>query len=122
RRDARTASQSDANNDLPSPFSDLPALISAFTAKGLTAADMTVLSGGHTIGQARCDGFRNRIYNETNIDANFATTRRGSCPASGGDGNLAPLASSPNRFDNAYFSALVGGNSFFRSSSLGKGF
>ncbi|CAI0461143.1 unnamed protein product [Linum tenue] len=83
---------------------------------------MTVLSGGHTIGQARCDGFRNRIYNETNIDANFATTRRGSCPASGGDGNLAPLASSPNRFDNAYFSALVGGNSFFRSSSLGKGF
>ncbi|CAI0452068.1 unnamed protein product [Linum tenue] len=79
---------------------------------------MTVLSGGHTIGQARCDGFRNRIYNKTN----FATTRRGSCPASGGDGNLAPLDSSPNRFDNAYFSALVGGNSFFRSSSPGKRF
>ncbi|CAL1356790.1 unnamed protein product [Linum trigynum] len=108
RRDARTASQSDANNDLPSPFSDLPALIAAFAAKGLTAAEMTVLSGGHTIGQARCAGFRNRIYNETNINANFATTRRASCPATGGDNNLAPLDSSPNRFDTAYFSGLVG--------------
>ncbi|CAN1233784.1 Cationic peroxidase 1 [Linum perenne] len=38
RRDARTASQSTANTDLPSPFADLPALISSFTNKGLTAA------------------------------------------------------------------------------------
>ncbi|CAN1233779.1 Peroxidase 52 [Linum perenne] len=102
RRDARTASQSTANTDLPSPFADLPALISSFTNKGLTAADMTVLSGGHTVGQAS-------IYNETNIGPNFATTRRANCPAATGtgDANLAPLDFSPNRFDNAYYRELV---------------
>ncbi|MQL75427.1 hypothetical protein Taro_007830 [Colocasia esculenta] len=108
RRDARTASLSNANSDLPSPFSSLSTLISSFSAKGLSAQDMTALSGSHTIGQARCVTFRGRIYNDTNINANFATTRRASCPASGGDGNLAPLdIQTPNSFDNRYFQNLL---------------
>lgn len=108
RRDARTASQSAANAQLPSPFADLPTLTSQFAAKGLSARDMTALSGGHTIGLARCTTFRTRIYNETNIDPNFATTRRATCPASGGDDNLAPLDSrTSNRFDNSYYRDLV---------------
>ncbi|KAM5578354.1 peroxidase P7 [Rosa sericea] len=110
RRDARTASQSAANSNLPSPFADLAALISSFTAKGLTAKDMTVLSGAHTIGQAQCSSFRTRIYNETNIDPGFATTRKASCPASASSGstNLAPFDTTPNGFDNDYYKALVG--------------
>lgn len=68
---------------------------------------MTVLSGGHVIGFARCATFRNRIYNETNIDAAFATARRTNCPATGGDANLAPLDQTPNRFDNSYYQNLV---------------
>jgi peroxidase len=69
---------------------------------------MTALSGSHTIGFARCTNFRTRIYNETNIDANFASTRRANCPASGGDGNLAPLdQNTPARFDNNYYQNLV---------------
>ncbi|TQE03701.1 hypothetical protein C1H46_010675 [Malus baccata] len=52
RRDARTASQTDANNQLPSPFADLATLNSSFAAKGLTDSDMTVLSGCHTLGQS----------------------------------------------------------------------
>ncbi|KAK7312878.1 hypothetical protein VNO77_37091 [Canavalia gladiata] len=108
RRDARTASQSAANSQIPSPFSDLSTLTSMFAAKGLSARDLTVLSGGHTIGQAQCQFFRNRIYNETNIDANFANTRKANCPASGGDTNLAPLDTlTPNRFDNNYYNDLV---------------
>ncbi|CBI22008.3 unnamed protein product, partial [Vitis vinifera] len=43
RRDARTANQSAANNDLPAPFANLSALISGFAAKGLNADDMTAL-------------------------------------------------------------------------------
>ncbi|KAL4620604.1 hypothetical protein ACB092_06G167400 [Castanea dentata] len=108
RRDARTASQSAANSNLPSPSSDLATLISMFSAKGLNAREMTSLSGGHTIGQARCSLFRTRIYNETNIDSNFATTRKANCPASGGDNNLAPLDSlTSTRFDNNYYKDLV---------------
>lgn len=108
RRDATTASLSAANAEIPSPFSDLPTLTTAFAAKGLSTRDLTVLSGGHTIGQAQCQFFRARIFNATNIDANFAASRRSICPSSGGDTNLAPLESlTPLRFDNNYFSELV---------------
>ncbi|BAT89977.1 Peroxidase 52 [Vigna angularis] len=108
RRDARTASQSAANSQIPGPSSDLSTLITMFANKGLTARDLTVLSGGHTIGQAQCQFFRNRIYNETNIDPNFATTRRATCPVSGGNTNLAPLDTvTPTRFDNNYYTNLV---------------
>ncbi|KAK7840989.1 peroxidase 4 [Quercus suber] len=74
----------------------------------LNAREMTALSGGHTIGQARCSLFRTRIYNETNIDSNFDTTRKANCPATGGDSNLAPLDSlTSTRFDNNYYKDLV---------------
>ncbi|KAG4967906.1 hypothetical protein AAZX31_12G121300 [Glycine max] len=119
RRDARTASQSAANSQIPGPSSDLSTLTSMFAAKGLTSSDLTVLSGGHTIGQAQCQFFRNRIYNETNIDTNFATTRKANCPATGGNTNLAPLDTlTPNRFDNNYFSDLVNGRGLLHSDQV----
>ncbi|KAM0852953.1 hypothetical protein ACQ4PT_051419 [Festuca glaucescens] len=40
---------------------------------------MVALSGAHTIGAARCASFRSRIYNDTNINAGFATRRRQVC-------------------------------------------
>ncbi|KAI6674067.1 hypothetical protein NL676_001973 [Syzygium grande] len=107
QRDARTASLSGANSQLPSPRSSLADLISSFAARGLNASDMTALSGGHAIGLAQCSTFRSRIYNDTNIDASFATTRRTDCPASGGDTNLAPLDRTTNHFDNSYYQNLV---------------
>ncbi|EXC00259.1 Peroxidase 52 [Morus notabilis] len=115
RRDARTASKSAAESDLPSPSSDLATLTRQFVNKGLSADDMTALSGGHTIGLAQCFTFRNRIYNATNIDNNFATTRRANCPASGGDSNLSPLDSTQTRFDNSYFTGLVNNRGLLNS-------
>ncbi|KAL0372730.1 UNVERIFIED_CONTAM: Lignin-forming anionic peroxidase [Sesamum calycinum] len=108
RRDSTTASRSQANTDLPSPFAGLDALISAFANKGLSARDMVALSGSHTLGQAQCFLFRGRIYsNGTDIDPGFASTRRRQCPQSGGDSNLAPLdLVTPNSFDNNYFKNL----------------
>lgn len=107
RRDSTTASLSTANSDLPAPTSDLSALITAFSNKGFTANEMVALSGSHTIGQARCTNFRTRIYNESNINATLATSLQAKCPSSGGDDNLSPLdATSPARFDNAYFKNL----------------
>ncbi|CAK8535274.1 unnamed protein product [Lathyrus sativus] len=116
RRDARTANQTAANNQLPSPFSNLSTLITMFSAKGLTANDLTVLSGAHTIGQGECQFFRTRIYNETNIDPNFATLRKTTCPFSGGDTNLAPLDTiTPTTFDNNYYKDLVAKKGLFHS-------
>jgi peroxidase len=116
RRDAQTASQSAANANLPGPDSSLATLITMFGNKGLSARDMTALSGAHTIGQARCTTFRNRIYNDPNIDAAFASLRQQACPQSGGDGTLAPIdAQTPAAFDNAYYGDLMSRQGLFHS-------
>ncbi|KAL2549851.1 Peroxidase 52 [Forsythia ovata] len=110
RRDAKTASRAAANNGIPPPTSNLNALISRFSALGLSNKDLVALSGSHTIGQARCTSFRARIYNESNLDASFARTRQGNCPRANGSGdnNLAPLdLQTPTNFDNNYFKNLV---------------
>jgi len=107
RRDSTTASLSAANNNIPSPASNLSALISSFTAHGLSTKDLVALSGGHTIGQARCTTFRARIYNESNIDTSFATSVKSSCPSAGGDNTLSPLdLATPTTFDNNYYTDL----------------
>ncbi|XP_052205548.1 lignin-forming anionic peroxidase-like [Diospyros lotus] len=109
RRDSTTASRALAESDLPSFQSSLDQLISNFAAKGLSARDMVALSGAHTLGQARCLTFRDRIYsNGSDIDAGFASTRKRGCPASGQDSNLAPLdLVTPNSFDNNYYKNLM---------------
>ncbi|KAJ8751578.1 hypothetical protein K2173_016824 [Erythroxylum novogranatense] len=112
RRDAKTASFYDANNTgvLPSPRANLSTLIKLFGDKGLSPKDMVALSGAHTIGQARCVVFRDRIYNRTNIDSSFAKTRQANCPRTtgSGDNKLAPLdVKTANFFDNAYYKNLI---------------
>ncbi|CAH1418704.1 unnamed protein product [Lactuca virosa] len=107
RRDSTTASQSAANSNLPSPGSSLSGLISSFSNQGFTTNEMVALSGAHTIGQARCTVFRNRLYNENNINSSFATSLRPNCPSSGGDNNLSPLDASATSFDNRYFNDLI---------------
>ncbi|KAF7102811.1 hypothetical protein CFC21_103879 [Triticum aestivum] len=116
RRDARNASQSAANSNLPSAGSSLAGLIATFGSKGLTPRDMTALSGAHTIGQARCATFRDRIYNDTNIDAKFAALRKQTCPQTGGDATLAPIdVSTPTWFDTTYFENLANKQGLFHS-------
>ncbi len=107
RRDSTTASRTKANNDIPPPTLDLPALINSFKKQGLNEKDLVALSGGHTLGFAQCSTFRNRIYNDTNIDSTFASQRKANCPRSGGNTNLAPLDPTPALFDSKYFSNLV---------------
>ncbi|KAF8023367.1 LOW QUALITY PROTEIN: hypothetical protein BT93_F0772 [Corymbia citriodora subsp. variegata] len=62
-------------------------------------------TGTHSIGQARCFVFRTRIYNEENINPEFAMSLRRNCPS--GDDNLAPLKPDNEVFDNNYFKNLV---------------
>ncbi|RVX11590.1 Lignin-forming anionic peroxidase [Vitis vinifera] len=111
RRDSTTSGLSQVSSNLPSFRDSLDRLISLFGSKGLSTRDMVALSGSHTIGQARCVTFRDRIYdNGTDIDAGFASTRRRRCPADNGDGddNLAALdLVTPNSFDNNYFKNLI---------------
>ncbi|XP_022733996.1 lignin-forming anionic peroxidase-like [Durio zibethinus] len=111
RRDSTTASTNLAASQLPLFTASLESLIDLFGRKGLSARDMVALSGSHTIGQAQCVTFRDRIYsNGSDIDAGFASTRKRNCPANfpNGNGNLAPLdLVTPNSFDNNYFKNLL---------------
>ncbi|XP_062150092.1 lignin-forming anionic peroxidase-like [Alnus glutinosa] len=109
RRDSTTASLTLAERELPTAADNLDKLISNFAGKGLSARDMVALSGSHTLGQARCTTFRDRIYDdESDIDAGFANTRKRRCPVTGGDQNLAALdLVTPNSFDNNYFKNLI---------------
>ena len=117
RRDSTTASASLANSNLPPATASLGTLISLFGRQGLSARDMTALSGAHTIGQARCTTFRSRIYGDTNINASFAAAlRQQTCPQSGGDGNLAPMdVQTPTRFDTDYYTNLLSQRGLFHS-------
>lgn len=63
--------------------------------------------GTHTLGVAQCKNFRDRIYNETNINAEFARSKQRICPRSGGDTNLSGLDATSNVFDNVYFKSLT---------------
>ncbi|KAL6657187.1 hypothetical protein ACP70R_004967 [Stipagrostis hirtigluma subsp. patula] len=110
RRDSTTASMSLANSDLPAPTSSLQKLLDAFDKKKLSPTDMVALSGAHTIGQAQCLNFRDHIYTDTNINSAFAASLKANCPAASGSGDtsLAPLdTTTPNAFDNAYYSNLL---------------
>ncbi|GAU36230.1 hypothetical protein TSUD_214270 [Trifolium subterraneum] len=112
RRDSKTASFNDASSGvLPSPFSPLSTLINTFKAQGLSTKDMVALSGAHTIGKARCTIYKNRIYNDANIDSLFAKARQRICPRTNGtikDNNVANLDfKTPNHFDNVYYKNLI---------------
>ncbi|KAJ4971111.1 hypothetical protein NE237_004210 [Protea cynaroides] len=108
RRDSNTASSTAVNSNFPSPFLNLTGLISIFSNKGFITKETVVLSGSHTIGMAKCIGFRSRIYNETNINTAFATSLKSNCPSAGGDSNLSPLdMTSSTVFDNAYYTNLI---------------
>jgi len=108
RLDARTASRDLANKNLPPPSLDLKGLTKAFENVGLSEKDVVVLSGGHTIGLARCLTFKDHIYNDTDIDPKFAAIRQKTCKRTGTDSHLAPLDAKTERiFDNFYYQDLV---------------
>ncbi|RLN34734.1 hypothetical protein C2845_PM03G16190 [Panicum miliaceum] len=110
RRDSTNSSATMANSDLPPPQFNLNQLIDSFGNKTLNPTDLVALSGAHTIGQARCTSFRDHL-GEANINTTFAASLRTSCPAAQStstDNNLAPLdVTTPNTFDNAYYSNLL---------------
>ncbi|XP_061367360.1 peroxidase 4-like [Gastrolobium bilobum] len=123
RRDSKTASFNDAGSGvIPPPFSTLSNLISRFQAQGLSTKDMVALSGAHTIGKARCATYKDRIYNDTNINSLFATSRKRNCPRKSGserDNNVAYLDfKTPNHFDNYYYKNLINKKGLLHSDQV----
>lgn len=65
-------------------------------------------AGSHTIGHTHCNIFNGRLYNETEINTEFATSRRTTCPLRGEYDNLSSLdATTPTKFDATYYKDLA---------------
>lgn len=110
RKDGRRSKIEETIN-LPFPTLNSSELIRVFGQRGFTVQDMVALSGGHTLGVARCASFKNRLSKfdathnvDPSLDADFATTLSKTCSA--GDKAEQPFDDSRNDFDNLYFQAL----------------
>ncbi|KAK4351939.1 hypothetical protein RND71_027457 [Anisodus tanguticus] len=126
RRDSKTANFKKANVNIPAPNSTIQNLISLFHKQGLNEEDLVALSGGHTIGMARCVSFRQRLYNQNGdslpdatLEKTYYSGLKSICPTSGGDNNISPLdVASPVRFDNTYFKLLLWGKGLLNSDEV----
>lgn len=123
RRDSTTANQTGANVGLPAPFDPVTTIIKKFTNVGLSATDVVPLSGGHTIGRARCTTFNNRLFDfnttgspDSTIDPTFLSDLQTLCPVTGDNNTLATLdRKSKDWFDNNYFKELKNNSGLLQS-------
>ncbi|KAF8377900.1 hypothetical protein HHK36_031288 [Tetracentron sinense] len=126
RRDSRGASISGSNNNIPAPNNTFQTILTKFKLKGLDIVDLVALSGSHTIGNARCTTFRQRLYNQSgngqpdySLEQAYATQLRAGCPRSGGDDNLFFLDFvSPTNFDNSYFKNILASKGLLSSDQV----
>ncbi|KAL8123764.1 peroxidase 72-like [Apium graveolens] len=126
RRDARDASLSGSNNNIPAPNNTFQTILTKFKLKGLDVVDLVALSGSHTIGNSRCTSFRQRLYNQSGngqpdyaLDQSYASQLKKRCPRSGGDQNLFVLDFvSPTKFDNNYFKNLLASKGLLNSDQV----
>ncbi|CAM8935916.1 unnamed protein product [Rhodiola kirilowii] len=126
RKDSLTANINAANTQIPAPNSTLQTLISKFSQKGLDEQDLVALSGGHTIGMARCATFKQRLYNQNNnnlpdqtLESSYYKNLKTICPPNGGDNNITPLDfASPARFDNTYYKLILYGRGLLSSDQI----
>ncbi|NP_001140982.1 Peroxidase 1 [Zea mays] len=126
RRDGRVSRDTDANSNLPSPLSTAAELVGNFTRKNLTAEDMVVLSGAHTVGRSHCSSFTNRLYGFSNasdvdptISSAYALLLRAICPSN--TSQFFPNTTTdmdlitPALLDNRYYVGLANNLGLFTS-------
>ncbi|KAL2905511.1 Peroxidase 72 [Bienertia sinuspersici] len=126
RRDTRDASLSGSNYNIPAPNNTFQTIHTKFKLKGLDLVDFVALSGSHTIGDARCTSFRQRLYNQSGngqpdntLDQAYAAQLRTRCPQSGGDQTLFVLdPATPLKFDNSYYKNLLAYKGLLNSDQI----
>uniref|UniRef100_A0ACD5XQB6 Uncharacterized protein n=1 Tax=Avena sativa TaxID=4498 RepID=A0ACD5XQB6_AVESA len=121
RRDGRISNFTEALQNLPSPFFNITQLIASFSAKGLDAEDMVVLSGAHTIGVSHCSSFvSDRLAVPSDINAALASVLRRQCPANptlANDPTVNQDVVTPNALDNQYYKNVLAHKVLFTSDA-----
>ncbi|KAG2301070.1 hypothetical protein Bca52824_029721 [Brassica carinata] len=124
RRDGRVSLASNANN-LPGARDSVAVQQEKFSAVRLSTRELVVLVGGHTIGQAGCGAFRNRLFNGTagpadpTIDPTFLAQLQTQCPQNGGNTVRVDLdTGSGTTFDTSYYNNLSRGRGVLQSDQV----
>ena len=129
RRDGLFASGAVAEAALPSPAESLAAIVARFDALGLSELDVAALSGGHTIGRARCSIVASRLYNfsgsgrpDTSLAPSYLQLFQSFCgPASTASSSGAVVdldVSTGDTFDNKYYRNLKVGRGLLASDQV----
>ncbi|PQQ00019.1 peroxidase 11 [Prunus yedoensis var. nudiflora] len=126
RKDSITASPELADANLPTANEGLATIISKFLYQGLSVTDMVALSGAHTIGMARCENVRARIYGgdfeatsgSNPLSQSYLSSLKSTCPPvrGVGDNNITAMDYvTPDLFDNSFYHLLLKGEGLLSS-------
>lgn len=122
RRDVRVSLATRALQFLPLPIMNYSQLVANFAAKGLNKSDLVHLSGSHTFGVARCVSIFERLYNFSGIgdtdpalNASFATNLKALCPLESPLNVINLDVTTPNTFDNDYYTNIKIGKALLTS-------
>lgn len=124
RRDGNVTVAEYAENDLAPPDSNIVDVKTFFSVKSLTAKDIVVLFGSHSIGTSHCEAFQKRLYNFTgameqdpSLDAGYARQLRRLCPRRGRRGRTkVPMdPGSGFTFDLSYYRHVLATGGLFQS-------
>ncbi|KAJ8428121.1 hypothetical protein Cgig2_000893 [Carnegiea gigantea] len=120
RRDGLVSLQSEALANIPPPTIPVPKAIEIFAERGLNKNDMVYLLGGHTVGTAHCQSFKESLYNfdgtnrpDPTISSALLRLLQQTCPQNSQVDNEAFLDQTPKSeftFDNGYFKQIVAHN------------
>ncbi|KAJ7521324.1 hypothetical protein O6H91_19G048200 [Diphasiastrum complanatum] len=128
RKDGLISQASRVGGRLPGSNFNVTQLIENFAEVNLTAEDMVILSGGHTIGFSHCLQFTDRLYNFTgrinstdpSMNATFTETLKEACPqfATNQAKVQAFDITTAFSFDNAYYQNLQSGKGLLFSDQV----
>lgn len=129
RRDGLVSLASNVRRNIIDTGFSVDAMAASFTAKGLSLDDLVTLSGGHTIGSAHCNTFRERFQVSNgsvapvdgSMNTDYANELIQACSVNGtlqSSGAAVDCDSgSASAFDNRYFANLLEGRGLLRTDA-----
>ncbi|XP_042399692.1 peroxidase 1-like [Zingiber officinale] len=116
RRDGRVSIGDDTNQLPPPNVPSISDLTHTFACKGLSAKDLVVLSGAHTLGISHCSSFSNRLQSDDTLDPAYAAKLRAKCKS---DTTLVEMdPGSRSTFDTSYFELVSKRRGLFASDAV----